>query len=107
MCKTIRRVITVLIVIAADEVIATIPPSPAPFLDPRSRREAEERLGAAEATSARKLPSNEPGRSPSRRATISRARARWLSVARRQFRPWNARNWPCASPIGIYAPPNS
>src|SRR5512139_3463528 len=34
----------------ADDVIATIAPSPAPFLDPRSRREAEERLGAAEAT---------------------------------------------------------
>src|SRR5512139_776209 len=26
----------------ADDVIATIAPSPAPFLDPRSRREAEE-----------------------------------------------------------------
>lgn len=33
----------------ADDVIAMIVPSPAPFLDPRSRREAEERLGAAEA----------------------------------------------------------
>ncbi len=31
------------------DVIATIIPSPAPFLDPRSRREAQERLGAAEA----------------------------------------------------------
>lgn len=36
--------------VKADDVIATIAPSPAPFLDPRSRREAEERLGAAEAT---------------------------------------------------------
>ena len=36
--------------VGADDVIATIAPSPAPFLDPRSRREAEERLGAAEAT---------------------------------------------------------
>jgi HlyD family secretion protein len=35
--------------VKADDVIATIVPSPAPFLDPRSRREAEERLGAAEA----------------------------------------------------------
>ena len=35
--------------VKADDVIATIMPSPAPFLDPRSRREAEERLGAAEA----------------------------------------------------------
>lgn len=31
------------------DVIASILPSPAPFLDPRARREAEERLGAAEA----------------------------------------------------------
>jgi HlyD family secretion protein len=36
--------------VRADEVIVVIAPSPAPFLDPRSRREAEERLGAAEAT---------------------------------------------------------
>jgi len=33
----------------AGDPIASILPSPAPFLDPRSRREAEERLGAAEA----------------------------------------------------------
>lgn len=39
--------------VGADEVIATIMPSPAPFLDPRSRREAEERLGAAEAARER------------------------------------------------------
>jgi HlyD family secretion protein len=31
------------------DLVATIIPSPAPFLDPRSRREAQERLGAAEA----------------------------------------------------------
>lgn len=37
----------------ADEVVATILPAPAPFLDPRSRREAEERLGAAEAARER------------------------------------------------------
>lgn len=35
--------------IAAGDAIATIVPSPVPFLDPRSRREAEERLGALEA----------------------------------------------------------
>jgi HlyD family secretion protein len=35
--------------VAADEIIAAILPPPAPLLDPRSRREAEERLGAAEA----------------------------------------------------------
>lgn len=32
------------------EVVATIIPSPAPLLDPRSQREAQEKLGAAEAT---------------------------------------------------------
>jgi HlyD family secretion protein len=35
--------------VTANEMIATILPSPAPFLDPRLRRETEERLGAAEA----------------------------------------------------------
>ena len=35
--------------VAAGDPIASILPSPAPFLDPRSRREAQERLGATEA----------------------------------------------------------
>jgi HlyD family secretion protein len=35
--------------VTADETITSILPSPAPLLDPRSRREAEERLGTAEA----------------------------------------------------------
>jgi HlyD family secretion protein len=35
--------------IRVDDVVATIMPSPVPLLDQRSRREAEERLGAAEA----------------------------------------------------------
>ena len=39
--------------VKADEIIATILPTPAPFLDPRSRQEAEERLGAAEAARER------------------------------------------------------
>lgn len=39
--------------VKADDVIAAILPSPAPFLDPRSRREAEERLGAADAARER------------------------------------------------------
>jgi HlyD family secretion protein len=39
--------------VKADDVIAAIMPSPAPFLDPRSRREAEERLGAADAVRER------------------------------------------------------
>jgi HlyD family secretion protein len=49
--------------VGANEVVATILPSPAPFLDPRSRREAEERLGAAEATRERT------------KATVERAQA--------------------------------
>jgi HlyD family secretion protein len=39
--------------VASGDVLATIVPSPAPLLDPRSRREAEERLGAAEAARER------------------------------------------------------
>src|ERR1019366_3986296 len=39
--------------VKANDAVATIMPSPAPFLDPRSRREAEERLGAAEAARER------------------------------------------------------
>ena len=39
--------------VSAGDVIASILPSPAPFLDSRSRREAEERLGAAEAARER------------------------------------------------------
>lgn len=39
--------------VKADDVIAAILPSPVPFLDERSRREAEERLGAADATRER------------------------------------------------------
>ncbi len=39
--------------VAADDIIVSIFPTPAPFLDPRSRRENEERLGAAEAARVR------------------------------------------------------
>ncbi len=39
--------------VKADEAVATIRPSPAPFLDPRARNEAEQRLGAAEAARER------------------------------------------------------
>ena len=39
--------------VKADDMIAAIVPAPAPFLDPRSRREQEERLGIAEATRER------------------------------------------------------
>ena len=49
--------------VAADDVVAAILPPPAPLLDPRSRREAEERLGTAEATLQRS------------KATVERAQA--------------------------------
>jgi HlyD family secretion protein len=39
--------------VSAGDVIVSILPSPAPFLDPRSRREFEQRLGAAEAARER------------------------------------------------------
>lgn len=39
--------------VSAGDVIVSVLPSPAPFLDPRSRRETEERLGAAEAARER------------------------------------------------------
>src|SRR5512136_13847 len=39
--------------VKADDMIAAIVPAPAPFLDPRSRRDQEERLGMAEATRER------------------------------------------------------
>jgi len=39
--------------VAPDDVVATIVPPPAPLLDPRVRREAEERLGTAEAAQQR------------------------------------------------------
>src|SRR5579872_6701528 len=35
--------------IKVDDAVATITPSPAPLMDPRTRHEVEERLGAAEA----------------------------------------------------------
>ncbi len=39
--------------VKADEVMATIMPTPAPMLDPRAREEAEQRLGTAEAARER------------------------------------------------------
>ena len=39
--------------VKADDIVAAIVPSPAPLLDPRSRVEAEQRLGAAEAARER------------------------------------------------------
>ena len=64
--------------VAADDVIATIAPSPAPFLDPRSRREAEERLGAAEATIERTKAAVERTRAQADQASNDLARTRTL-----------------------------
>lgn len=49
--------------VIADDIVAAIMPPPAPLLDPRSRREAEERLGTAEAALERS------------KATVERAQA--------------------------------
>ena len=49
--------------VTSDDIITSILPTPAPLLDPRSRREAEERLGQAEANRERA------------RAMLERARA--------------------------------
>lgn len=65
--------------VRADDVIATIVPSPAPLLDPRSRREAEERLGAAEAALVRAEAAVERARAQDAQADTELARARMLS----------------------------
>jgi HlyD family secretion protein len=56
--------------VTAGEVITSITPSPAPFLDPRARREVEERIGAAEAVRARTI------------AVLERARAQAAQAER-------------------------
>jgi HlyD family secretion protein len=62
----------------AGVVVATILPSPAPLLDPRSRREAEERLGAAEAALERTKALIERARAQATQADSELARARAL-----------------------------
>jgi HlyD family secretion protein len=65
--------------VKADDVIATIVPSPAPFLDPRSRREAEERLGTAEAALERTLATVQRTRAQADQANTDLVRARTLA----------------------------
>jgi HlyD family secretion protein len=65
--------------ISADDVIAAVTPSPAPFLDPRSRREAEEKLGAAEATKERTQAVVERTRAQAAQAKTDLERARTLA----------------------------
>jgi HlyD family secretion protein len=62
----------------ADDVVATIMPSPAPLLDPRSRREAEERLGAAEAAVERTKASVQRARAQADQTDKDLARTRAL-----------------------------
>ena len=64
--------------VASDEVIATITPPPAPLLDPRSRREAEERLGAAEAARERSKAAVERAQAQAGQAKTDLDRARTL-----------------------------
>jgi HlyD family secretion protein len=63
----------------ADDTVATLAPSPAPFLDPRSRREAEERLGAAEASLERTKAVVERARAQAGQAKNDLARVRTLA----------------------------
>ncbi len=63
----------------ANEAIASIAPSPAPFLDPRSRQEAQERLGAAEAALERANAVVERARAQADQAKTELARTRTLA----------------------------
>jgi HlyD family secretion protein len=64
--------------VKADEVVATILPSPAPFLDPRARQEAEERLGTAEANRERTKAMVERARANAAQMQIDLDRTRTL-----------------------------
>lgn len=64
--------------IDAGAAVATILPAPAPLLDPRSRREAEERLGTAEAALERAKALVERARAQSEQADNELARTRTL-----------------------------
>ena len=64
--------------VAADEVVATILPSLPALLDPRTRREAEERLGAAEAVVAETTAQIERLKSIRENADIDAQRAKTL-----------------------------
>jgi HlyD family secretion protein len=65
--------------VKVNDVLATIVPSPAPLMDPRSRQEAEERLGAAEANLERSKAVVERSRAQSEQANTDLARARTLA----------------------------
>jgi HlyD family secretion protein len=64
--------------VGVDDIVASIAPSPAPFLDPRSRREAEERVGAAEATLERTKAAVERAQAQANQAKTDLERTRTL-----------------------------
>lgn len=67
--------------VRADEVVAAIVPSPAPLLDPRSRREAEERLGGAEASLERAKAGVERARAQATQADTEFTRTQTLAAS--------------------------
>jgi len=64
--------------VESDEVIASILPSPAPLLDPRSARQAEDRVGAAEATLDRAKATVERTKAQADQATVELTRTQTL-----------------------------
>ena len=65
--------------IQVDDVVATITPSPSPLMDPRTRREVEERLGAAEANVERAKAVVERASAQSNQAKADLTRTRTLT----------------------------
>jgi len=65
--------------IKVDDAVATITPSPAPLMDPRTRHEVEERLGAAEANVERAKAVVERARAQSDQANTDFNRTRTLA----------------------------
>lgn len=65
--------------IKVDDAIATITPSPAPLMDPRTRQEVEERLGAAEANVERAKAVVERARAQSDQANTDFNRTKTLA----------------------------
>ena len=65
--------------VAAGDAVASILPPPAPLLDPRARREAEERLGAAEAALERAKAVVERARAQTENAKAELDRTRTLT----------------------------
>jgi HlyD family secretion protein len=66
--------------VASNDIVAAIMPPPAPLLDPRSRREAEERLGTAEAALARSKATVERAQAEAGQAKTDLDRARTLAA---------------------------